>query len=459
MSEDINRLEALREERAEAIRKATELTDKAEAEKRDLTEDEAVEFDACTDTAESRKAQIERFEKAANLKPELRADVAVPPREPIELFAHVRNTESEEKTYRPDRMHEYSFLRDIMAAKSGAVDARERLDRNRIEALEHYGWTDRDAENYVEQRDMQALSTQGLEFLPPLYLSGLYVEPNIAGRPLANSLPSMPLPPSGVAITIPKLSSGVSVAARADAGAVSETDGVSATISHDVNEIAGQVDIGRIAVMRSDPSLDVVVVRTLRRRYDAYLDAQLFSGSGTAPQHRGLDNVTSPNVVTFTQATPTAANTLPKLFDAIQQIASNRLEVYGDLIVMHPRRSAYLNSSLSSTVPVFQQGQLMQAVGTQDQGFAQSLGGIPILQDPNITVTAGAGTNEDKIYVLAKEDFILMEGPLMARVYDDVGSGTGIIRYQLFAFSAFLSNRYPKSLTIISGTGLVSPVF
>ena len=72
---------------------------------------------------------------------------------------------------------------------------------------------------------------------------------------------------------------------------------------------------------------------------------------------------------------------------------------------------------------------------------------------------SGAGTNQDKIYVLAREDFILMEGPLMARVFDDVGSGTGIIRYQLFAFSAFLSNRYPKSLSIISGTGLVTPVF
>jgi len=460
-AEDISRLEQLREERAELIRHATEITDRAEAESRDLTEEEATEFDSDTEEIEKRTGQIVRFEKSASLKPELRADVAVPPRDPVDLLAHARarDPESEEKTYRPDRMSERSFLRDLLHAQNGSIEARERLDRNRQEALEYHGWTQRDADQYMELRDMQAASTQGLEFLPPLYLSQLYVEPNIAPRRFANALPTMPLPPSGVAVTIPKLGSGVAVAARSDAGAVQETDGVTSTISHDVNEIAGQVDIGRIAVMRSDPGLDGVIVRTLRRRYDAYLDTQLFSGSGTAPQHRGLDNVTSPNTVTYTQATPTAALTLPKLFDAIQQIASNRLEVYGDLIVMHPRRAAWLNSSLSTSVPIFQQGQLMQAVGTQDQGFAQTLGGIEILQDPNITTAGGAGTNEDRIYVLAREDFILMEGPLMARVFDDVGSGTGVIRYQCFAFSSFLSNRYPKSLTIISGTGLVTPTF
>ena len=356
--EDISRLEQLREERAELIQRATELTDLAEAEKRDLTSDEATEFDGKTTRLEEVDKEIKRYEKVASLKPELRAEDVNPVRDPVDLLAPARakNPESEEKTYRPDKMGERSFLRDILYARQGSVEARNRLERNRQEALDFHGWTDRDADEYVEQRDMQAASTQGVEFLPPLYLSDLFVEPNIAGRPLANALPTLPLPPTGVAITIPKLASGVAVAARSDAGTVQETDGVTATISHDVNEVAGQVDIGRIAVMRSDPSLDVVVVRTLRRRYDAYLDAQLLSGSGTAPQHRGLDNVTAPNTVTFTMTTPTGAGSIPPIFDAIQQIASNRLEVYGDLIVMHPRRAAFLNSSLSSTFPLFQQG-------------------------------------------------------------------------------------------------------
>jgi hypothetical protein len=94
-----------------------------------------------------------------------------------------------------------------------------------------------------------------------------------------------------------------------------------------------------------------------------------------------------------------------------------------DLIVMHPRRSAWANQSLSSTLPIFQQGQLVQAVGTQDGGFAQSLGGIPIVIDANVTTTASS--TQDKVYLVARDDFILLEGPIMARVWMTSARATG----------------------------------
>ncbi len=54
---------------------------------------------------------------------------------------------------------------------------------------------------------------------------------------------------------------------------------------------------------------------------------------------------------------------------------------------------------------------------------------------------------------------MLWEGPLQAKVYPDVGSGTLTVRLQLFAYSAFASGRQPKSICKISGTGLVTPSF
>lgn len=355
----------------------------------------------------------------------------------------------EEPTYRPDQRG-ISFLSDLLLRTEGNAAAIERLERNRIESLAHHGL----------HRDMGAAATEGGDFLPPLYLGSMFVEPNIAGRPFADALPKFPLPPTGTAITIPSFASGVTVAARSDKGTVEETDGVTAEITHDVNEISGQVDVGRIVVMRSDPSLDIVVVRTLRRRYDAYLDTQLLAGSGTAPEHRGIRNVSSVNTVAYTDATPTAAELLPKIYDAVQKIATNRLEVFGDTVVLHPRRAAWLASNLSSTVPLFQFGGLNQAVGTQGQGFARDLSGLDFILDPNIGTTYGnPGTNQDEIYVVAREDLLLAEGPLMVKVWDGVGSATGVIRYQVFAHSAFLSKRYPKSISIISGTGLATPSF
>ena len=88
-----------------------------------------------------------------------------------------------------------------------------------------------------------------------------------------------------------------------------------------------------------------------------------------------------------------------------------------------------------------------------------SFSGLRIVYDANIATNYGASTNEDEIYVVASPDLILQEGPLMAKVYEEVGSGTGTVRYQVFSFSAFLSKRYPASITVISGTGLVVPVF
>ena len=79
--------------------------------------------------------------------------------------------------------------------------------------------------------------------------------------------------------------------------------------------------------------------------------------------------------------------------------------------------------------------------------------------DPNIGTTYGASTNEDEVYVVNSEDLLLAEGPLMARVFEDVGSGTGVIRYQIFAHVAFLSNRYPEAVCTISGTALTAPTF
>src|SRR5262249_19944505 len=106
-----------------------------------------------------------------------------------------------------------------------------------------------------------------------------------------------------------------------------------------------------------------------------------------------------------------------------------------------------------------QVGGLYQAGGTQNSGLMASFSGIDVILDANIPTANGAGTNEDVILILAREDFILMESPIFARVNPDVGSGNGLIRFEIFQHSAFLSKRYPKSASVISGTGLVAPTF
>lgn len=450
------KVKELREAYNAAVQRMNEAADgiaALDAEASDETIDAAeTAFADAKSEVERCKRNMERHEEILEAR-DKNPQVEIPEDEPAKVPARAKGSTKEEATYRVDTVHETSFLRDLIAVKHGDSAARERLERNRKEAVDRMPAGS-------EWRDMGDSSTAGAEFVPDQYLGQLWVGPAVGGRPFVDALPRLDLPTTGTTIDVPKLSSGVTAAARASGGSVSETDGVTATVSHDVIEIAGQVDIDRIAVMRSNPPIDMVIGQALQRRYFAACETEALAGDGSG-NHDGLRNVSGANAVTYTDASPTVAELLPKLYDAIQQNWDGRKgETAPDTIVYHPRRAAWMASSLSSTFPLFPQaGAGTQALGSQNRGLLQSPLGLNEIVSPHVGTTYGAGTNEDEIYILNSADLIWMEGPLMARVFEDVGSGTGAIRFQVFGHSAFLSNLYPEAIAVISGTGLAAPSF
>jgi len=231
-------------------------------------------------------------------------------------------------------------------------------------------------------------------------------------------------------------------------------DGTLLTVG--VRTVAGQNDFSVQAFERTMPGMDQLIFSDLRGAYDQYLDTQLISGTGSASQHLGIRAVSSINTVTYTETTPSVANANKAVYNAIQEIASGR-HMRADAIIMHPRRAAWFASSLSSSFPLFQLGALNQAAGSQQAGFVDNYAGLRVVQDANIGVLYGVGTNEDEMYVVRAADLYLMEGPLVSRVFDQVLSGTLQVRAQVRAYSAFISGRQPESICKISGTGLVNP--
>jgi hypothetical protein len=51
------------------------------------------------------------------------------------------------------------------------------------------------------------------------------------------------------------------------------------------------------------------------------------------------------------------------------------------------------------------------------------------------------------------------EGQPRTRVFEDIGSGTLTVRLSCYGFFAFMANRYPGAISLITGTGLVTPTF
>lgn len=356
----------------------------------------------------------------------------------------------EELIYREDQ---HGFLADVVRAYRGVPTALERLHRHNLQMRDHgFNIAGR------EERDVTTSDPGAAGFVPPIYMSQAWAELPRAARPVADKVRKMPLPQYGTSISIPKVQSGVTVASQnGENTAISETDADSQTITVPVRTLAGMNDMSLQAFERTAPGWDMIVADDLRAAYDEELERQVLNGTGAAGQYLGIRAVSSVNTVAYTDATPTAAELHPKLYDAIQKIATNRKK-QATHFIGHPRRSAWIASNLSTSFPLLQQGGLMQAVGQQDGGFTKAVAGLEWIDDPMVGTLLGAGT-EDEIYAVYMPDFILMEDTPRFEVFRDVLSGTGEARLRLWSYSAFASARQPASISIISGTGLIAPTF
>src|SRR4051794_11680924 len=116
----------LREERAQAISTMKALLDTAKTEERELTEDEATEFDSLELRIDSLDKGIARAEKVEQLAPSLEQRAAVPAEEPADSHDYPLTREGvrasdvrvgrEPLTYARDNAHA-SYISDLYRAQ------------------------------------------------------------------------------------------------------------------------------------------------------------------------------------------------------------------------------------------------------------------------------------------------------------------------------------------------------
>ena len=176
-------------------------------------------------------------------------------------------------------------------------------------------------------------------------------------------------------------------------------------------------------------------------------------------------NADTVNTITYTDASPTAAETVAKIADGISQVATNRF-LPADAIVMHPRRFYALCAGVDGggrplVVPT---AQAQNTFGTADasvaEGAAGNILGLPVYLDPNIATNTGAGTNQDIIIISRFADAYLFEGTPKAEVFRETLSAEATVRFRLYNYVALTVERYVGTNTsIVSGTGLAAPTF
>lgn len=360
-----------------------------------------------------------------------------------------------ESTYRQNGEH--SFLADLYAQHERKGDyraAEERLGRHEKEVAAEY-------------RDTFVAGMAGM--VPPKYLVDQYAPAARAGRPFLNSLNSMSLPPDGMTFYIPK------VTATAIPTSVMVTEGsgfvdIDTAVTNDtmtVRLIGVQEDVSRTLFERGAGTVDRIIFPDLIGTAEIAENVSAIKGSGVGESFTGVTILAGTNGVTYTDASPTVGELWSKLADAIQRINTLRF-LPATAIYMHPRRWGWITAALDTTnrplmnfssvppqdTPIALGSALMygQVVGT--------MMGLPVITDASIPTTNGAGTNEDVIIVARASDIVLWEDPLMRFTFEQAPpTAPGQIRLAVGRFCLFHAGRYAQSISIISGTGLVSPTF
>jgi len=423
-----------------------------EAEARDLNSDESVAFaeardavkatDSSIETLEARVAELVALE-TARANHETRAKELAPNATTVRVGR-------EELTYRADAGH--SFLRDAYSAEvRGDFAARQRIERHMVEMA-------------TEHRASDTGAFSGL--VVPQYLTDQVAPFARAGRPFADAVRQLPLPAEGLSVNISRVTTGSTAASQSsENSSVSNTDMDDTLLTVPVRTISGQQDVSRQAIERGT-GVDTVVIQDLVNAYATQLDSQIIGGAGSSGTHTGVLSVSGINSVTFTSGSPTAALLYPKIADAVQRVNSARY-MPANLIVMHPRRWAFLLASVDSSnrpliTPNAGNGlNTMGNGGNTGAGIVGQIMGIDVLVDANVPTGLGSGTNEDRIIVCYSPVLCLWEqtgSPMQLRFEQTLG-GQLTIKLVAFGYSAFTGGKYPAGISVISGTGLATPSF
>lgn len=442
MLENIRTLIAAALDERDAAQKAVEaIIEAAEAEGRsELSEDETSRFDAARaelrgideklEGLTARESELVDLDERSAKAAEARKALGVP----------TVKVGREERTYRSDGDHD--FIADAFRSQfHGDAEASARVARARDEALAEYRST---TGNYG-----------GL--VVPQYLTDLYAPVLKSGRPFLTNVTSVPLPAAGMNITIPRGATGTSVAAQETQNTgVSNTTLTESDLVVPVRTFAGQQLTSRQSVDRG-AGIAQILLQDLFADYATKVNVSAISGDGTAGGHFGILNTTSVQTAAWTGTT--GASLVSSLHNAIGKVNSSRYAA-ADLIVMHPRRWAWLcaqsDSSLRPLVQV--DGPGFNAVGNgvaAGYGVVGSVAGVSVVTDAGIPTNLGASTDEDRIIVTRRSDVLLMEdaGAPVGLTFEEVKGDQLSVTMVAYGYSAFTAGRYPVATCNLQGTG------
>lgn len=372
-------------------------------------------------------------------------------------YDQVARVGAEARTYRPDNDRKgANFARDVTSAYLGDFEARDRLSRHMQEERVERG-------SAVAGAQSRAVGTGAFSGLVvPQYLVDMFAPIARTGRPFADACRPHELPETGMTVNIGRGTTGTSAALQASENvAVSETDYDDTLLTINVQTAAGQQTVSRQGVDRG-VNIEDTILEDLYGAYLSNLDSTLINQATT-----GLSAAAT--AVAYTDASPTVEELYPKIPEGLAGVEAALLDRASgmNIAVMHSRRWYWMQNAMTTKWPIISQPDIVEK--TIGANYAERYGsgirgvlpnGTPVLVDNNIATNLGAGTNEDEIYLVDKNECHLWEdpnAPLLIRAEQTKAASLGILLV-VYGYFAYTVQRYAHARKI-GGTGLVTPTF
>jgi HK97 family phage major capsid protein len=449
-------LKKLIERRAALKAQAAELLDakNEDGESRDLTEDEDAKFESLM--AEIRKIDGRTQEWQEQEAREVAAAAHRVEYGITEPEVRVRVGSEPNPVYRRDDSS-VSFFRDLAATQLnrdlGGVSKADAFDRL-VRSQE------------TRAGDMTTVAGAGGEFAPPLWQVEDFAALARAGRVTADLCQHEVLPSGVSSVNLPKVASGVTVAVQqTQNSALSETAMTTTSVSTGITTVGGKQIVSMQLLQQSGIPFDRVILQDLAKAYAVQVDTQVLYGSNANGQVRGLVGFATNNA--FTSAAPapasvTNANSLYYVTTKAKAAIRTTIFEEPDAIIMHPNRWAWIEGAVDSNGRPFvvPDGANFNPLGL-DAGGAQGpvgrFAGLPVYSDPNISLTANSATNQDEIYVVARDQLWLYESAVQQASFDATYADNASVLFRILGYIGFIPNRYTGSVQSIRGTGLIAP--
>lgn len=335
-----------------------------------------------------------------------------------------------------------SFFADVKAANHGSGEARQRLAKAS-------GLSEANVKAMVEGTD-----ASGGYLVPNQRLNQVVEDRSVQDARLLNIFPKLQV--SSDTIEIATVTSGMTAGWVAELATKPSADLTFGQITASVFTAAGLGIVSNQLLRDSRAngrSVDDYMLRDLRKKLNRLFELAILNGSGTG-QPRGILQTAGVQSSATDANLAIAAWGVDAFLDAVITAIMD-LETAGfnaTHLIMHPRRWQRIAKFRDATTKEVIVNGARPNGGLPDR----SLYGVPVILTNQVPTNLGAGTNEDRIIALDASEQLVMENQgITVDESEHVFFTSNQTVFRMEERVGFTAGRYPQSIAVISGAGLV----